>query len=307
MSGVIRAGVIGLGAMGEPMAGHLASAGLLTMVWNRNPGKAKQFNRKTGISIADSPKQLAVGCNVILTCVSADADLLDVIGQILPGSGPGDVVCDFSTVAPATAKKVAASLAETGAGFVDAPVSGGVEGGKKGTLSVMAGGESANISRIMPVLEAASGTVTLELAILNIPMVVAYRLSPLTYLIGRLLVKVPFFSLVNLVAGRKVVTELLQKDASPERISRELQRLLDDPEAHATMKEELQLVSRQLGEPGASERVAQLALELVSRGALKPPGVSAMSVFWIHPTLRRRVHLPLERHDRPHAKYATYL
>ena len=83
-----------------------------------------------------------------------------MISQVLLGTQPGDIVCDFSTVAPATAQKVAASLAEKGAGFVDAPVSGGVEGARKGTLSVMAGGESANISRIMPVLEAVSGTVT---------------------------------------------------------------------------------------------------------------------------------------------------
>lgn len=160
MSGEIRSGVIGLGAMGEPMAGHLASEGLLAMVWNRSTGKAEQFSRETGIRMAASPEQLAAECNVILTCVSADADLLDVIGQILPGIRPGDVVCDFSTVAPATARQVAASLAELGAGFVDAPVSGGVEGARRGTLSVMAGGESANISRIMPVLEAVSGTVT---------------------------------------------------------------------------------------------------------------------------------------------------
>jgi 3-hydroxyisobutyrate dehydrogenase len=160
MTGEIRAGVIGLGAMGAPMAGHLADAGLLAMVWNRSPVKADQFNRETGVDIATSPAHLAAVCNVILTCVSADADLLDVVGQILPGIGPGDVVCDFSTVAPATARQVAASLAKAGAGFVDAPVSGGVEGARKGTLSVMAGGESANVSRIMPVLETVSGTVT---------------------------------------------------------------------------------------------------------------------------------------------------
>ena len=76
MTESIRAGVIGLGAMGEPMAGHLANAGWLTMVWNRNPKKAEQFNRETGINIAASPEQLAAECNVILTCVSADADLL---------------------------------------------------------------------------------------------------------------------------------------------------------------------------------------------------------------------------------------
>ncbi len=103
---------------------------------------------------------MAANCNVILTCVSADQDLLDVIGQLLPGIKPGTVLVDTSTVSPATAIKVADRLQAVGAGFVDAPVSGGVEGAKKGTLSVMAGGDSANISRIMPVLEAISATVT---------------------------------------------------------------------------------------------------------------------------------------------------
>jgi len=70
------------------------------------------------------------------------------------------VVVDTSTVSPATAQQIAADLADAGAGFVDAPVSGGVEGARKGTLSVMAGGDSANISQIMPVLEAISATVT---------------------------------------------------------------------------------------------------------------------------------------------------
>jgi len=109
---------------------------------------------------ADSPAQLASACNVILICVSADHDLLDVIGQLLPGIKSGSVVVDTSTVSPATARQVSASLHEVGASLVDAPVSGGVEGAQKGTLSVMAGGDSANISRIMPVLEAISASVT---------------------------------------------------------------------------------------------------------------------------------------------------
>ena len=155
-----KAGVVGLGAMGTPMARHLANAGLLAMVWNRTGEKASVFADEIGVIAASDPAQLAAGCNVILTCVSADQDLLDVVGQLLPGVQRGSVLIDTSTVNPATARKVAASLANVGCDFVDAPVSGGVEGAQKGTLSVMAGGESANISRIKPVIEAISSTVT---------------------------------------------------------------------------------------------------------------------------------------------------
>ena len=160
MDDQIRAGVIGLGAMGAPMARHLADAGLLGMVWNRTSSKAEALAQEIGTVAADSPAQLASACNVILICVSADHDLLDVIGQLLPGIKSGSVVVDTSTVSPATARQVSASLHEVGASLVDAPVSGGVEGAQKGTLSVMAGGDSANISRIMPVLEAISASVT---------------------------------------------------------------------------------------------------------------------------------------------------
>jgi len=160
MNEQIRAGVIGLGAMGAPMAMHLADAGLLARVWNRTTATAEAIAEETGVPVAESPEQLADVCNVILTCVSADQDLRDVIGQLLPGVTPGSVLVDTSTVSPSTARQVSVSLQEAGAGFVDAPVSGGVEGAKKGTLSVMAGGDSANISRIMPVLEAISATVT---------------------------------------------------------------------------------------------------------------------------------------------------
>ena len=160
MTEQIRAGVIGLGAMGAPMAGHLAHAGLLDSVWNRTTAKAEAIAKETGVMVAGSPEQLAGACNVILTCVSADQDLLDVIDQLIPGVNPGTVLVDTSTVSPATARQVSVSLQEIGASLVDAPVSGGVEGANNGTLSVMAGGDSANMSRILPVLEAISATVT---------------------------------------------------------------------------------------------------------------------------------------------------
>jgi len=156
----IRTGVVGLGAMGAPMARHLAREGLLGMLWNRTRHVAENLAQETGVAVADEPEKLAAGCNVILTCVSADKDLLEVVDRLLPGVQPGSVLIDTSTVSPVTARQVADSLDKAGAGFVDAPVSGGVEGARKGTLSVMAGGDSANISRIMPVLEAISGTVT---------------------------------------------------------------------------------------------------------------------------------------------------
>ncbi len=156
----IKAGVMGLGAMGGPMARHLAAAGLLQMVWNRTTSRALELAEETIVLAADNPEQLARACNVILTCVSADQDLLDVVGQLIPHISPGTVVVDTSTVSPATARQLSEALFEVSAGFVDAPVSGGVEGAQKGTLSVMAGGDSANISRIMPVLEAISASIT---------------------------------------------------------------------------------------------------------------------------------------------------
>lgn len=109
---------------------------------------------------------------------------------------------------------------------------------------------------------AASGTVTLELAILHVPMVVSYRVSPLSYFLGRRFIKVDYASLINLIAGREVVPELLQEDATPEKISAALAELLADPRASAVMKEELAAVVSSLGAPGASRRAAELAVEL---------------------------------------------
>ena len=107
---------------------------------------------------------------------------------------------------------------------------------------------------------AASGTVTLEAAILSTPMVVTYRVSRLTYLLGRRLIRVPFASLVNLLARREVVPELLQDRATPSAMASRALALLQSPEALARMEGELEEVRRMLGGPGASRRAAELAL-----------------------------------------------
>ena len=110
---------------------------------------------------------------------------------------------------------------------------------------------------------AASGTVTLELALLDIPMVVAYRLSPLTYFLGRMLVKLSHFSLVNLIAGREVVPELLQDQVTPQIVADHLAKLSFDRGVRAEMRRGLAEVRRSLGEEGASMRAARVALSML--------------------------------------------
>jgi len=114
---------------------------------------------------------------------------------------------------------------------------------------------------------AASGTVTLELAILGVPTVAAYRVSRRTYWLGRLLIRgLRFFSLVNLIAERAVIPELLQDAANPGQIAHELQVMLEDGEARATMLAGLAEVRQRLGGPGASGRAAAVALALLEEG-----------------------------------------
>jgi lipid-A-disaccharide synthase len=109
----------------------------------------------------------------------------------------------------------------------------------------------------------ASGTATLETAILGKPMVIAYRVSPLSYWVGRAMVKVDWVGLVNIVAGRKVVPELLQGEARGERIAAEVLRILDDEPYRKEMLGGLAEVREKLGTPGAAERVARMALEMI--------------------------------------------
>ena len=157
----LKTGFIGLGAMGNPMARHLHARGLLVAVGNRTHVKAEALAAELGVTAPLTPAALAAQCDVIVLCVTADSDVLTTMHALLPGLQPGAIVIDHSTVAPETAHEAAALLTAVGARFLDAPVSGGVEGARNGKLSVMVGGDAAALERVRPVLEAYAARVTL--------------------------------------------------------------------------------------------------------------------------------------------------
>jgi lipid-A-disaccharide synthase len=111
-----------------------------------------------------------------------------------------------------------------------------------------------------------SGTATVEAALMDAPMIVVYRLAALTAAIAKLLVRTPMFAMVNLIAGRKVVPELVQKDFTSTRLAEEAIRLLDDPQARVEMRRGLAEVREKLGPPGAVERAADLIAEMLKEG-----------------------------------------
>lgn len=153
-------GFVGLGAMGWGMAGNLHKHGLLGAVWNRTPEKAQRFARETGVKAARDLQELASLANVIVSCVSADDDVLGVVDGLLPHLADTHLVIDCSTISADTARTAAHRLRQRGVSFLDAPVSGGVEGAHNATLAIMVGGDEAAFERAQPVLRAMGKVVT---------------------------------------------------------------------------------------------------------------------------------------------------
>ena len=157
----LKLGVVGLGALGRPMAVNLINAGFRTQLHNRSRA-AEAGNDLGGAHRCASPAEAANGVDVLLLCVSDD----DAVEAVLFGAGgaseglrPGCVVLDCSTISPAKAIHCAERLALMGVSYLDAPVTGGTEGAKAGSLTVLVGGDASALNQVRPVLEVIGGTV----------------------------------------------------------------------------------------------------------------------------------------------------
>jgi 3-hydroxyisobutyrate dehydrogenase len=155
----MQTGFVGLGAMGMHMARNLHRAGLLTGVWNRTPDKAAALAKELNCHAFTSLAELAGNCEAVVICVSADDDVRAVIAGLDAALSPNMIVLDCSTVGAETARAMHSHLAALGVGFLDCPVSGGVEGARNATLAIMVGGDEPVYARALPILEKMGKTV----------------------------------------------------------------------------------------------------------------------------------------------------
>ena len=153
MTSEIRAGFIGLGSQGAPMARKIAEAGFPLTLWARRPAALEPF-AGTAAKTAGTPAELAAGSDVIGLCVRDDNDVEQVVSGedgVLAGVAPGAIIAVHATVHPDTVRSLAARAASRGAFVVDAPVSGGQPAAAAGRLLVMTGGEEEHVERARPV------------------------------------------------------------------------------------------------------------------------------------------------------------
>ena len=147
---------LGLGAIGAPMARHVATRFHLT-VWNRTHSKAEHFAREHGARAVRTPREAAAGAAVVITCLPTSREveqLLDGPDGLLAGMQPGATLVDCTSGDPTTSQRIAERLEASERHFIDAPVSGGVSGAEKGALTIMCGGSEEDLTRVRPVLEA---------------------------------------------------------------------------------------------------------------------------------------------------------
>jgi 3-hydroxyisobutyrate dehydrogenase-like beta-hydroxyacid dehydrogenase len=158
----MRVGFVGLGTMGGAMAANAARAGFDVSAWNRTPGRATELD-DLGVHLLESPSAVAKASEIVITIVSDTPDVEAVLfgpNGVGAGANAGTLVVDMSTISPSATRAFAERLAANEVAMLDAPVSGGSEGARKGTLSIFVGGEAADLERARPVLQSLGTTIT---------------------------------------------------------------------------------------------------------------------------------------------------
>ena len=253
-------------------------------VWAWRPGRMKWIQRRVDHVVVILPfepklyRQAGVRCTFVghplLDSVASQYDRTKLRGEfgldesarvvgLLPGSRSSEVELLLPVLLQAAAQLV---VAEPGTQFILAQASSIDDNLIQALLQhspvpvCVVHDQASEVMALSDVLFIASGTATLQAAVVGTPMVLLYKTSPLTYRLARWLVNVKWIGLVNLVAGRLVVPELIQDEATAERLCQEVLHLLRDPSAYNGMKEGLRQVRQSLGEPGASSRAAEVVL-----------------------------------------------
>ncbi len=201
-------------------------------------------------------------------CQEQRMDPARTIVTILPGSRAGELAHHLPVLKETCARIHARKPSQFIIAAAHAKDVALLESGwPSGTLVRVVEGETYNALAVADAAIVSSGTATVEAALLNAPMVVVYRVSPLTATLAKPLVRTPYFAMVNLIADKLVVPELVQDDFTPDRVTEAVLTLLQDPNARNAMKEGLAEVRRRLGPPGAVERAADQIAAMLSKTA----------------------------------------
>lgn len=253
-------------------------------IWAWRPGRMKWIQRRVDHVVVILPFEADLYRRAGVPCTFVGHPLLDVVAPqydraklrsqfglnesapvvgLLPGSRAGEVQMLLPVLLQAAAQLLAVEpdmqfiLAQ--ASSIDDHLIQSIL--KQSPVPVrVAPDQSSEVMALSDVLLIASGTATLQAAVVGTPMVLLYKTTPVTYRLARWLINVKWIGLVNLVAGRSVVPELIQDEATAERLCQEVRHLLRDQSAYTGMQEGLRQVRESLGEPGASRRAAQVAL-----------------------------------------------